>query len=267
MDASKVNLLPQDETPNGWLLGPAGSYVTFLTDELTLLGLIERGTTVLAGFPTYLAVTEPIIRAHSPQTMEAFSRLVSAARGDAKLADRYLSDGLRISHAHACVAFWSGLESTIEDTLINHVQRVSDARQRIESQCPKLGKDLDADLSNPRHARVLVRRWEAQLKIESVIARQMRQLKAFSLDFSLSSASASRLNELCEVRNVLLHRKGVVDETFIKKVPTTKLVGGSKYEIDRAGVESFYNACAEYAVGLLGRVTKSPWIYSKSGAK
>lgn len=69
---------------------------------------------------------------------------------------------------------------------------------------------------------------------------------------------------MAEVRNVLLHRGGVVDEWLVSKCPWLDLKPGEELIVDDKKLEKFVDAAHLFAVAFSRAVVKSPYLFVKS---
>jgi hypothetical protein len=241
--------------PNAWLLEPVGGCVGFLAEELALLATVERALGALTLIPVLAGLVRlSELPARFKENLDNFAEVT---KEPAEIAKQRLSVGLHTTYSNVCVSFWAAIETTIQETLINHLLQVPNATTLVSSQLPgaKVPEIVDSD-----SARRFVRNWETRLTATDVVERAMQMLSVFHLGFPLQEKHRRRLTELSEYRNIAVHRRGIIDARYLKKVPWCTVPIGGAYKIDHSMMIEFYEACSSFCVALLDRLTESPWI-------
>lgn len=246
-----------DGKPNAWLLDPVASCLSFLTNEIGFLGAAERSFSAIGLVPALLSLTKHLVRDDLVEKLDTFSEMTMEA---AQLAQRQLDEGMRSARSNACVAFWSAIETTVEETLMNHLLKIPQSMELIKRHHPSVREVVVLDQDS---ARSFVRSWEARLKATNVVERAIQMLAVFDLDFSLEQKHKQKLTELCALRNIAVHCRGIVDDRFKKKVPWCEVKAGDIYKLDREAVIEFYDACTAFCIALMRRTTESQWIVSR----
>lgn len=248
------------ETPNKWILEPTTNTVLFLGDSLTTLTLGERGLISLEMLPSILDSVARIVRGRSPSLQNDIARLRAKAAVDARLTagarDRHVASMMR----QFCVGSWSAIETMIEDTLIDHLINVPNAYEIVEQKWPILQKRRPDNPTDRGEARAYFRYWEKAVNQKNVVDRAMGMLSAFDLDFNIDQKNKDNLTEFNELRNILLHRKGIVDEYFLAKVPWSDRKVGDEYHISRDDLMKLYEAASNFTIGLMEKATQSPLL-------
>lgn len=246
-----------DDKPNAWLLDPVGSCLPFLADEISFLATAERSFSAITLVPTLLQLVKNHFPKDVTEKFDTFSIMTAEA---AELAQRQLDEGMRSARSNACVAFWSAIETTIEETLLNHLLRIPQSIEAVKRRQPNIKEVIISDRNS---ARLFLRAWEGRLAETDVVERAMQMLSVFDLDFELDDKHRRKLTELCAFRNIAVHRRGVVDNRFKKQVPWCEVEVGDIYKVDREAVSEFFEACGAFCVALMRRITKSPWIVAR----
>jgi hypothetical protein len=181
---------------------------------------------------------------------------ISAARlPAAQFARRQVSRGFPILHAHAIVSLWGALEVLVHDLAIAWLVSNPDTlmrepflririalgeferlgkRQRMEFAIKEVSRSLNADL------KIGVGRFETILEtvgFAGPIAHDLRRT----------------LMEASQVRNVLVHRGGLVDRRLKESCPWLKIRLGARVRTDRATYARYSRVMFEYAWTLLNR--------------
>jgi hypothetical protein len=233
--------------------------VTYLGEEIKLASLNERGLVVLTGFPVYLATIERLIgNLLAEDDRHHLQQFTLLASDDAKFAREEVARGFPVLLAHSTVSIWCAVETMLDDLLAASILNIPNALNLITTKhaLPRFATIT----ANESEAMELVRAWARSLKSTDIIDRYNAMLGIFDFDVKLDDHQKQTLAELNEVRNLILHRKSIVDKKFVKKISGTNCVIGQQYIIDREKFLSFYDAASAFTIRLLDRVTHSPWI-------
>lgn len=243
------------DEPNAWLIGPVGSCVHFLCDELAFLGTVTRAFATIALVPPLLRIVGSLQMSHEQKLrLGQFSNLMAEP---VELAERYMSGGMRGAYVSAAVSLWGALETTIEETLLNCMLNVPAVEQAVRSTYPKI---TPARVIDAESARELVIAWERRLLATDVVTRAIEMLAGAGLTINTTDQQRRTLAELSEFRNLAVHRRGIVDARFKAKVPWSTLAVGETFPIDHSVVGQFFDACNAFAQSLLKAVTESPYL-------
>lgn len=100
-------------------------------------------------------------------------------------------------------------------------------------------------------AELLEREVGAPLKVG--VDRFEELLKCIGLSGSVPDGVGRTIFEMGQVRNVLVHRGGIVDRRFVSACPWLGLNPGDKVSVDRESLSRFASAALDYAVVYLQR--------------
>jgi hypothetical protein len=253
-----------DATPNGWLLNPASSLVLFLGNETVIAGLVQRVLMAAQATPTYLSFTQAHLPADRSETQAAIMRLMQFAKTDAAFAAEEIKNEFNTVLSHHAVAIWAAVESTIEQLLINHIRKAPDSKERILASHPAI-KGERLKTTTERDARSTIRIWESSLTERSTIERAILMLNAFGVALQLDSNTKRQLTEMAEMRNVILHRRGRADQRLLEKCSWLRVKVGQEVRINPERLGGYIDASHKFAIELMGRLTKSPYIYIRQG--
>lgn len=79
-------------------------------------------------------------------------------------------------------------------------------------------------------------------------------MSVFGLSGQVEASVKRNLFELESARNVLLHRRGIIDHRFVQACPWVKAESGAKLVIGREQFERYSGAVFDYSEILLKRV-------------
>lgn len=93
------------------------------------------------------------------------------------------------------------------------------------------------------------------------MGRQLLMLQALGLHIEFSPGNEQLLSELAELRNVILHRGGIVDQRFKDKCPWRPDKIGDRVRVSYELMKRYFEGAGDFAVKLIGAVAKSPYVY------
>jgi hypothetical protein len=210
-----------------------------------------------------LAVAREQIPNPTAQIKDTWQQLINLSAGDFGFAEKEAATGFNTLFSHAAVGTWGAIETSVENTLLNHIRKVPDVESVIRANAPAL-KDKDLRRGLERGApEILLKRWEGSLPDTlTTMGRQLLMLQAFGLHIALNSTDEQLLSELAELRNVILHRGGIVDHRFKAKCPWQSDMIGDRVHVSYELMGRYFEGAGQFAVKLIGAVVKSPYIYT-----
>ena len=180
------------------------------------------------------------------------------AKQRADLSLREVTGGFPVLHRQQVVFLWGAIEAVVEDTLVAWLKNenlvVSDQRLR------KIKVSL-ADFSTMSELErnyYLVSELQHELKPSHRSSLEVFEsiMHRFGLVGAMDPQLKRNLIELEYVRNVLLHRRGIVDSRFLEGCPWTNIQVGTAITPDEASVGRYTDAVLNYAEVLLGRIDR-----------
>ena len=255
------------EAPNAWLFGPPDTLLRYIVDEQVITGVTHRALLNVRLTPILLAVAREQVPNPTPQTKDVWQQLINMSAGDFGFAEKEAANGFNTLFSHAAVGTWGAIETSIENTLLNHIRKVPDVETLIRANAPALkDKDLRRGLEGGA-SEALLKRWEGSLPDSlTTMGRQIFILGAFGLHIALEPSNEQLLSELAELRNVILHRGGVIDRRFKNKCPWRSDKVGDRVLVSYELMRRYFEVAGDFAVKLIGAVVKSPYIYTSGGA-
>ena len=217
-----------------------------------MLHLSVTGMRMLVGFPKLISILAEEVDGKEGKTSPDLVR----ARTEAKFAQLEIEKDLPFLHSQAAVALWASLEAAVDTVLASwlanepgavQVDAVSKLRVRVgeyeglnpDERCLYLVELLKHDLGSP--FRQGVSRFEAILE-------------PFGLSGRVTRTVSKNLFELQQVRHVLVHRAGVVDNRLSQACPCLKLDVGDPILVRYEEYAKYTGAALQYLIELLKRI-------------
>lgn len=248
-----------DRSLNGWLLLPATNLVLFVSDEMLLATVTQHALMTFSGVPTILAVAKQAI----PKEVEGADTAIDRFRGFIEKSSDFAREeerrGFQTIFSHHLVATWAAIESSIEQTLENHLLNVPDAIDRIRASV-KMPLKRISSIHSQLDASAVLRSWNTALGQSDAIDRMLAQLDCFGLSLVLETDTRRSLTEMCELRNVIMHRSGFLDRRFLDKCPWRTDTVGTPVTLSHDTMRVYFDAAGKIAVALVEAVTKSAFL-------
>jgi len=183
---------------------------------------------------------------------------LAKAKREEELAKKEVETDFPILHEQSVIAMWSMLESLVyllaakclaNELAIWKTDSISKLQVRIgdyESldhfeKCMWIVGLLDQSTSAPN---------------KSGITRFEKLLQVFNLDGSFNDEHNKALYELHHIRNVLIHRGGLVDNKLLKACPWIKLKPGQQLLISHSMWIKYQKAVGKYCIELAKRTNR-----------
>ncbi len=173
-----------------------------------------------------------------------------------RLLAQELAAGLPVLWELASVGIWGALEACMEDLavawLLNHRATLAHPDlAKLKLRIPLTEFEL---LDAEGRMRLLLRIIKTEFSISDDVDGYERIFGLFAMGSAIRGDLRRTLIELCEVRNVLLHRAGYVDERLLRECPWLGLSTGHRILIRRADYERYRKAVGDYLDVAIGRL-------------
>jgi len=248
-----------DNTPNGWLIGPASNLVLYTGNERVICALMQRVLWSTELLPSLVALAGAQMTKLKPESAAAFASVLQSSKDDAAFAADEIKNGFPTILSHHAIALWAGVETAIEQTILGLIRRVQDAHDLIIAHSPTLNAEK-FKTKTANDAEKALSLWDREIKAHS-FDRSMQMLAALKVPVTISTEHRRSLIELSEVRNVLLHKGGFADARFLDKCPWLKLKVGDAFKVDVKRLGDYFDAASQFAVDLIGATVNCPHIY------
>ena len=156
----------------------------------------------------------------------------------------------------ALVALWALLEATVRHYIAEHIRR-----RRTSWQLPELKRlrvrlgEYESIRSNERYLYVAdLLEKEVAAGVRNGVDRFETLLSPFGLSGAVPERTAKAIYEMGQVRNVIIHRAGIVDPQFRKACPWVKGRTGTRLNVSSKMMARYLLAENLYITTLICRV-------------
>lgn len=241
----------------GWASTPLGTFVDDQIEAGQLLQLAMSGISVLRAMPQGLAALAKYDPDKFGGTEGEGHR--DGVRRNAELADREVSRDFPMLHAQAVVSLWSSLEVLIRDLLALWLQNRPETLQRDSFKRLRVRVAEYEALTTEERSAYLVEMLEQELQasLKPGAGRFECLLDAIGLGGGLPDGVRKRLLELSQIRNVLVHRRGVVDKRFTERCPWINVSVGKTLVVSDASLTNYHIAAMAYSMIIVQRLSSN----------
>ncbi|MCH7580782.1 MAG: hypothetical protein IIC91_00210 [Chloroflexi bacterium] len=189
---------------------------------------------------------------------EAHEDPLADARRQAHLAQEEVEKNFPLLHAQAVISLWGSLEALIKNFLGAWIGNEPTAR---ESQIVRKLKvplwqfdDMSPDERNLFTVELLER--EVNSTLRQGVTRFEAVLELFDLGGKVDEAVGKDIFEMGHVRNVLVHRRGMVDRRLLEACPWLEAKVGETLQITHQDFGRYYMSTTRYFFDVYNRVRK-----------
>lgn len=200
----------------------------------------------------------------APEVTDTMRRLFSDDDYEAKMehyeklatfSEDQISKGFPYLFSIACVRLWTILEACVDEVLfhlINDPRCISESRIIKNLKGPLLEF---ANASDNEKAEFLKDRLNQELasSLKIGVGRFEDPLKAVGFGGSVADPIRRVLLELSEIRNVIVHKNGLVDKRLVERCPWMSVKVGEKIVVTLSDYPIYANSCFWYIVELADR--------------
>lgn len=243
-----------------WALWPFRLFLDQTEHLSQTMHLTRAGVSVLRAMPRAVEVLAQIDELAPPDgkrlTPEGVKNRLERATRDAEFAEREVTSDFPFLHAQAVVALWSYLEAltrTFVSAWMEHkpgafaVPEVARLKIKVgeyenlphEERCAFIFDLLEQELVTARR--------EGVTRFEALLA-------PFDLSGPVPEQVGRAIFELGQIRNVLVHRGGVVDKRLAMACPWLDALPGTQLGVTSAMLGLYFEAVHKYIVILIDRV-------------
>ncbi len=183
-------------------------------------------------------------------------REVAQARHNSAIAAAEAQAGHPLLHAQAAILLWSDLEVLLSDFLASWLANRPETRGLDAVRTLKIGLGEYEVLSGEDRAAYLLERLEDRLgsKRAGGIERFEALFRLFGMTSELDGQIVRDLLELSAVRNLLVHRRGVVDARFRSQCPWTIQAIASQLVVSHDDYHRYFDAIDLYVFEVTQRL-------------
>lgn len=238
-----------------WAIHPFEDALTWIHETATLRTLAVRGITLVRAIPPLVDALEQL---HGDEATPPLAQLpdLHQTRQEAELAERELDHNFPLLHSQGVIALWATLEAMHHNLLANWLMHVKGARELAEVRAIHIPAALERPVEEQDRWLYVVGKLEHRAG-----ARQMEGVSRFEvlLDlFGLEGAVETRLRrdllELQQIRDALVHRRGLADRKLLEICPWLEYPITSRINIHRDDFERYFASVADYITNLIYRV-------------
>jgi hypothetical protein len=242
------------------IMGPIGECITFIVDEILITEVITRSLVSMTGIETLLNIGRIELKRHGKiKEMSKMDQLISMAKSTAKQAIKLEQDDFNVINIHCVVAIWGALEACVENMitliLMNDRGAINTLRQSgatvrsipgapADEDCFKIYKNLERELR----------------KSKSVAEAYVEMLGIFGINVDCDNGMATKMAEINEIRNALLHRAGRINQRSITNAPALKPYLNRKIAIGAAVCGKYQKVVSDFCRNILDGISTSNYI-------
>lgn len=244
-----------------WIISHAEQFLDYTNEIGNVLHICMAGVHRLRAAPQIVDALENLHKTfpgffrENDQTASLGVRRKVAKR-EAELAVREVDRGFPLLHAQAVVTMWGALEDFIRTFLAAWLANDPQARKtpRIANLRIRFG-EYEALVPEDRSL-YLVELLEQELRtpLKQGVSRFEDLLDVIGLSGALDDELRKTLYEMSQVRNVLVHRRGIADKRFIESCPWFGLGVGDVVTVDHKTYSRYHGAVISYVTEILYRV-------------
>lgn len=180
-------------------------------------------------------------------------RRIAESKKNAALATTEVNEDFPTVNGQLLVVVWGYLEAFIEDFLADWVERRAEAVTSEEAQGIRVRLADFIAMDDRERALFLVSEVARRAPGHGGIGQFEFVVSVFGLDGNLEPETRRALIEMGAIRNVLLHRAGVVDRQFVTVCPWLRYERGQMVRVSSDDALRYVTAVARYATELAKR--------------
>lgn len=177
------------------------------------------------------------------------------ARDNAEFAQKEMDRGFPVLHAHAVTGMWGLLEAFIEDLVVAFLENDQALLATPALANIKIPLAEYEQLEPTDRLRFLVDEFGrgARADLKQGVSRFETLLSLVGMSGAVPDATRRDLYELSQVRNVLVHRAGMVDRRLANSCPWLGVKPGERLRIQHSDYTRYSKALEAYIRELLCR--------------
>lgn len=236
-----------------WAMEPF-KYFLNQTEYLSqILFLTIKGISVLRAMPQ---TVKAVAMAEDMQNDTDYENKLAEAEKSAKLAQMEIDREFPIVHAQAIVSLWSFLEALIHSFIVEWVRNNPQAFKFNEIHKLRIRLGEYEQLRDYERYNYIVELLEKDIAIglRNGTTRFEALLKPFGLSGEIPENIRRDIYELGQVRNIIVHRAGVVDRELLDACPWLDLAFGDEIRVSHKMFKNYVIATHQYVTLIICRV-------------
>lgn len=220
----------------------------YIMNEAQLQSATERSLITLNNFHSYAEfIIGVAIKNNEFELAHNLASLSIQNKMYGDFSKEEIGNGFPTLLSHSSIAIWSAVEALFEDIVVYTLKKNLRHASNISTSYPR------AKLKCDMPPKLILKKWERLLRNEKSVGVTYNEILSFLFsDFTLDNSYINALTELSEIRNVIMHRMGVVDSAFIDKFPQSRYIVGETIVISREKYFSFFEASGKFCSALFG---------------
>ena len=224
-------------------------------------GLLQRALThIESGRPLLQLAAQRLASAGNADAIEPLARLLAAAPIQEQWAAELRSTDYASLNAHALVAIWGALETCIEDLVVAILSNVPTAAATVSAAGVRVNSNKVASSATEEDLRALYRKIEEHVRVKQDVVQTYEKVLRL---FGLSAACPEHTDALLSanaLRNVIVHRGGIIDERAVRQAQALAPRLGTKCMIKRDDFLMYHQAVSAWLIALMQSVVASPYV-------
>lgn len=185
---------------------------------------------------------------------EEQAKKVDSARRQASRARSEVERGFPLLQGQAVILTWGAVEALVEDICLARLKAnpgimAADSFPRV-----RVNASVLAHPDPSEWFRAIVESLQRDLGPRSAMGRSLALMSAVELRGNIDPRVRRTLDEMAQVRHVLVHRRGVVDAAFVKACPWLDASPGTTLQVSERDFERYRRSVEHFAVELINRV-------------
>jgi hypothetical protein len=235
----------------------ADAFMEFAKKANQVLMLSIRGISMLEGTPKLVHAIAKAEAVLGRQNEERQKQLKNA-EATARLAQEEVKNGFPLLHAHTAIAIWSALESSLPRMASAWLLQAPDTLERGAFQKLRIPIALACNLTNDSLASLAIEElMKSQALSNSGIGRFEHVFEEVGLGGGVHATQRKILYEFSQVRNLIVHKNGVVDSKFRAACPWIKLKEGKSFIVTRKRYVRYRDSAIEYLTEIIDRYNEA----------
>lgn len=251
MTKKKTTKQASRHTPE-WASQPFSELVDYVQNLEHILRLSMKGISMIRAVPK---AVEALAKVNADEQNTTYEERFRYAKEEAELAQKEVDSGFPLLHAQAVVSLWGSLEAQIRRFLASWL--ANEPKALLASQVQKLKvqlgdyERLDKE-ERPYYILDLLER-EIQSPLKQGVTRFESLLDIFGLAGGVDESVRKNLFEMNQIRNVIVHRQGKVDNRLISACPWLNIGVGETIVVSHKDYNRYSHAAVSYVTELVVR--------------
>lgn len=245
----------KSEVPD-WALGAFRRLLDQTRRLGDLVSLSKSGISMIRDTPR---AVEALAHFHGISESAETRKELEEAKQLAELAGREVSEGFPLLHSQAVLTLWALLEAGVRELLADLITNDPSKLENPEFDRLRIRLGEYQRLEPADRVMYVVETLERDLgaPLQSGVTRFERLLASVNLSGEIPELLRKEMFECSQVRNVIAHRAGVVDNRFADSCPWLQLKPGEKLHVSAAQLGMYLRAVHSYIILLICRVSEA----------